>query len=74
MFVFSFANSQIVNIPDANLKTKLLLANNTSGHQIAKNLNGDYFKIDSNNDGEIQFSEALQVLTLDTNFGSNPVS
>ncbi|WP_158592562.1 T9SS type A sorting domain-containing protein [Flavobacterium sp. 102] len=30
-------------------------------NQIAKNLLGNYFKIDSNNDGEIQVSEALQV-------------
>ncbi len=59
----SFANAQIINIPDANFKAKLLVAN--SSNQIAKNLAGNYFKIDANSDGKIQESEALQVQYLD---------
>ncbi|HCN49245.1 MAG TPA: hypothetical protein DIT10_09140 [Chryseobacterium sp.] len=51
--------AQIVNIPDANFKSKLL--ESSANNQIAQNLSGSYFAIDANNDGEIQVSEALQV-------------
>ncbi len=54
---FTTANSQIVNIPDANFKAKLLTANTTN--TIAKNLFKNYIKIDVNNDGQIQESEAI---------------
>lgn len=57
-----FVNAQIVNIPDANLKSKLLQASPT--YYIAKNLSGNFFTIDANADGEIQISEALQVSYL----------
>jgi len=56
-------NAQIVSIPDANFKNKLLQAN--SSNTIAQNLSGKYFKIDSNSDGQIQSSEAQQVSYLD---------
>lgn len=56
------SKSQIVNIPDANFKAKLLEAN--VSNTIAKNLLGNYFKIDANNDGEIQTSESAQVSYL----------
>ena len=68
LFVTTIAQSQIVNIPDANFKAKLLSA--TSGNQIAKDLNGNYFKIDSNSDNEIQESEALEVSYLDVSSSS----
>ncbi|MNS50432.1 Internalin-J precursor [compost metagenome] len=55
-------NAQIVAIPDANFKAKLLEA--SSSNQIAKDLANNYFKIDLNEDGEIQESEALQVSSL----------
>ena len=55
-------NAQIVNIPDANFKYRLLSAN--TSNIIAQNLSGNNFKIDSNYDGEIQVSEALQVKRL----------
>jgi hypothetical protein len=45
-------NSQIVNIPDANFKAKLLQADVTN--YIAKNLSGNYFKIDQNNNQQIE--------------------
>ena len=60
---FTTANAQIVNIPDANFKAKLLEANYFNG--IAQNLSNQYIKIDANNDGQIQESEALQVKVLD---------
>jgi Leucine-rich repeat (LRR) protein len=60
--------SQVVTIPDANFKAKLVQAN--TGVQIAKNLAGQWFKIDANSDGQIQTAEALQVSALYTNFSS----
>lgn len=71
-FAFSVlvSNAQIVTIPDANFKAKLLAA--SPSNSIAKNLSGNYFKIDANNDGEIQTSEALEVKNLDVglNYGA----
>lgn len=63
LLLFSFTNAQIVNIPDANFKAKLLDAG--PGNQIASNsMFGGWFKIDANDDGEIQVSEAQQVVVL----------
>ncbi|MCF8323013.1 MAG: leucine-rich repeat domain-containing protein [Flavobacterium sp.] len=64
---FSTANAQIVDIPDGFLRAKLLSADTT--YRIAKNLTGAYFKIDANNDGQIQESEALNVSYLDVSNG-----
>lgn len=67
-----FIQAQIVNIPDANFKAKLLSANTTN--QIAMNSQFQYFKIDANNDGEIQVSEASEVhlLNINNSFLPNP--
>lgn len=54
--------AQTINIPDAAFKTILLSASPLNN--IAKNSNNLAIKIDSNNDGEIQVSEALQVVRL----------
>jgi hypothetical protein len=56
-------NAQIVNIPDANFKTKLLASSPTS--DIAFNSIGFRIKIDTNSNGEIEQSEALAVSSLD---------
>ena len=56
------AFGQIVNIPNTNFKAKLLAAD--PSNQIAYG-HGVYIKIDSNNDGNIQLSEALNVTKLD---------
>jgi hypothetical protein len=61
-FITTIAHSQIVNIPDANFKNILINAN--SSNYVAKNLSDAFFKIDANDDGEIQYSEALQVSYL----------
>lgn len=53
---------QIVNIPDAAFKAKLLQSN--TSNNIASSSNGGNLKIDANNDGEIQVSEALNVYSL----------
>lgn len=62
LFTCLCASSQVVTIPDANFKTKLLEA--SPSNEIAKNLNGDFFKIDVNDDLEIQVTEAIQVSYL----------
>lgn len=63
VILFSTLQAQNINIPDALFKSKLLAARATNF--IAKDLSGNYFKIDTNNDGEIQESEALAVSYLD---------
>lgn len=55
--------AQIVNIPDANFKSKLLLASPTV--EIAKDFSDNWMVIDANGDGEIQVSEAALVKYLD---------
>ncbi len=52
----------IVYIPDANFKARLLQASIT--YQIARDINGNFFKLDANNDGEIQINEAQLVYEL----------
>ncbi|MCG2610988.1 T9SS type A sorting domain-containing protein [Flavobacterium sp. SM15] len=52
-------NAQIIDIPDANFKARLLAASTTSS--IALDASGAYVKIDTNNDGQIQVSEALVI-------------
>ncbi len=65
---FTITQAQIVNIPDTNFKNKLLSANTTN--DIAKDSNGNPMVIDTNNDNEIQESEAQNVYELDV-FNSN---
>jgi Leucine-rich repeat (LRR) protein len=67
-FLFAIANAQIINFPDSNFKAKLLEAN--GNNKIAKDLAGSFFKIDLNNDGEIEVAEALQVSQLNVNNSS----
>ncbi|WP_298397048.1 T9SS type A sorting domain-containing protein [Flavobacterium sp.] len=68
LFFFATANAQIVTIPDAIFKAKLIAA--SASNQIATNLSGTYFKIDANNDGQIQNTEALAVTYLDVSYSS----
>jgi hypothetical protein len=68
IFYSFFLNAQIINIPDANFKAKLLSA--SMFNTVAVNLSGFNFKIDSNNDNQIQVSEAQQVSYLNVSFSS----
>ena len=61
-FIVFIGNAQIVTIPDAAFKAKLLSA--SSSNNIAQNSTNANFKIDANNDGEIQQTEAMQVYRL----------
>lgn len=66
---FAWANivsAQIVNIPDANFKAKLVSAN--QWNFIAFDLAGNMTVIDNNGDGEIQVSEAQNISQLSLNF------
>jgi len=70
LFAFT-ATAQIVNIPDANFKAKLLEADvsNTIAYvHVWPPVNNQFYipvKIDSNNNGEIEESEAAIIYTLD---------
>lgn len=69
---FYSTKAQVV-IADSNFS--YLLSISSSSNTIAKNLNNVYFKIDSNGDGIIQHSEALQVSYIDVaNHGSRPIA
>lgn len=60
--VISIGSAQIINFPDANFKAKLLQAN--TGVYIAHGSNGVFRKIDTNNNGEIEVSEAASLTYL----------
>ncbi|MFD2916010.1 T9SS type A sorting domain-containing protein [Psychroserpens luteus] len=62
LFTILIGHSQIIDIPDANFKNRLLESDNSNS--IAKDLNGNSYQIDVNNDGEIQINEALSVSYL----------
>ncbi|TDW51519.1 putative repeat protein (TIGR01451 family)/predicted secreted protein (Por secretion system target) [Flavobacterium sp. 270] len=64
-FIYFSVNAQIINFPNYYVKAKLLQSDSYSPYLIAKNIEGNFFKIDSNNDGEIDVSEALKVSYLD---------
>lgn len=54
--------AQIIDFPDQNFKNKLMTS--AVGEGIAYNCSGNSFKIDANNDGEIDAEEALAVCSL----------
>jgi hypothetical protein len=69
--IFTFAQADpIINIPDANFKAKLLQASSSNPIASTESPNSGgsvsvYHKIDTNNDGNIQVSEALSIKWLD---------
>jgi Leucine-rich repeat (LRR) protein len=63
LLLVGFAEAQTVNIPDSNFKTILLSAN--SSNSIAKNLIGNFTVVDTNSNGEIEVSEALNINYID---------
>lgn len=68
LFFCFVATAQIINIPDANFKAVLLFSN--TNNAVAKNSTGTNIKIDTNSDGEIQLSEALNVFQLNVTTNS----
>lgn len=71
-FLFSGVNAQVINFPDANFKSNLLESSLFSN--IARDINGNRIKIDANDDGEIQYSEALIVYQLDVSYSTNVIT
>ncbi|MBN8641887.1 MAG: T9SS type A sorting domain-containing protein [Flavobacteriales bacterium] len=69
LFITGLSNAQNIVFPDANFKAKLLEASPTN--YVAMGTSG-YMKIDTNNDGEIQQSEALVIISL--NVGGSGIS
>lgn len=64
LFILSIANSQVINFTDLNLKNKLLSANNIN-FLASKTANGSTSDIiDTNNNQEIEVSEAQQIKRL----------
>jgi len=55
-------SAQIINFPDPQFKAKLLSGSSTN--QITQNLAGNWISIDTNNDGEIQLSEAANIRNI----------
>jgi len=62
LFFTAVTSAQIINIPDANFKAKLLSANAKNG--IAQNSAWESVVVDSNGDGEIQLSETLGITSI----------
>lgn len=59
--VFLSVGMQAQNVAFADANFKALLLSSSASNTIAKNLNGSYFAIDANGDGEISTSEAAAV-------------
>jgi hypothetical protein len=62
---YSSLSAQIINIPDGNFEAKLLEA--STSNTIAQNSSNAFFKVDANNDSQIQVSEAQAVYKLYVN-------
>lgn len=67
-FFTSLINAQIIYIPDTNFKNTLLASSYVN--QIAKDLNGNWCIIDTNNNGQIEVNEAQQISFLNLSFFS----
>ena len=65
-FFTSLVNAQIIYIPDTNFKNTLLASSYVN--QIAKDLNGNWCIIDTNNNGQIEVNEAQQISFLNLSF------
>ena len=66
LFLFGMTQAQIVNIPDANFKNRLLEANPMTN--TASDANGNFITIDINGNDEIEVSEAQNVFELRLSF------
>lgn len=72
LFFWNF-KAQIVNIPDAKFKSRLLQAN-TTNKLFAKDLNGNWTVVDTNLNGEIEVSEAENISYLDMSSYDLPIT
>ncbi len=72
LFCLQTVHSQIVNIPDANFKSKLLASTATGG--AVRDQFGNYMKLDANSNGQIEYSEAALAGSLIIVGNPNPVN
>ena len=72
IFIFAKSHAQVITFTDANFKTRLLSAN--SINQIALDLYGNPTVIDTNNNGEIEVSEAEGISYLDISSNNYPAN
>lgn len=72
IFSFQYIHSQIITFPDINFKTRLLqsTANNGPVYFIGSGSNGQNIAIDSNNNSEIEISEAQAVYRLTVQYAA----
>ena len=70
LLLFMSLNAQIISIPDANFKSKLLESN--SFNHFANDISGNSIQIDSNNNGEIEVGEALNIYALNVSNNALP--
>ena len=63
IFIVGTINAQVINIPDANFKAKMLSA--SLSNDVAYDINSNSIIIDTNNNGDIEQSETLLVFSLD---------
>jgi hypothetical protein len=66
LFLLIKVNGQIIDFKDTNFKAKLLEASITN--ETAKDLQGNFCKIDLNNDNEIQITEAENISWLNIRY------
>jgi hypothetical protein len=71
-FSINALTAQNINFTDPFFKAVLVSANEQTNFNIAKDLNGNPTTIDTNDDGEIQVSEALQISYINI-IGTNSV-
>lgn len=68
LFLSLISQAQIINFPDANFKTKLMLS--STSESIARDVNYNFVKIDTNDDNEIDLAEASVIYFLQVGFGN----
>lgn len=68
LFVTKTIISQQIAFADSDFKNKLLQS--SASNSIAKNLSGNFFRIDSNNNNQIEVNEALEVSYLNVGYSS----
>ncbi|UQB67462.1 T9SS type A sorting domain-containing protein [Epilithonimonas zeae] len=75
IFVGTFIIAQTINFADTAFKSLLVSINTSPGANVAKDLNGNQIKIDQNNNGEIEITEAENISWLAVNgeFSTNKI-
>ncbi|MCF6130158.1 T9SS type A sorting domain-containing protein [Flavobacterium sp. AS60] len=68
LFLSLISQAQIINFPDANFKAKLMQS--SPSESIARDVNYNFVKIDSNDDNEIDVAEASVIYYLQIGFGN----